>query len=465
MKKGTLIFSIIFLMMILVVPSILAIDITVKKTSSDEVYVKDTEKPIVFYLTITNSGQSDNFEFYNLAGFSMIPTGKTSIAGGESKEIKLELTPLAELPDKGYYTITCYIRDSGRSEIEQTLTFKIIELKDAFLIGSSDINIESTSTDVYIKNNENFDFGNINVKFSSPFFNVDKSFILGPKETKSFTIQLNKEDFKNLTAGFYTMTADVSTNGKEATTEGIVKFIEKNIVTTTKKNFGFFINTQVIEKKNEGNIIETSETVIKKNIISRLFTSFSPEPDLVEREGLIIYYTWVAEVSPGEIYSISVKTNWLFPFLVIVFLIAIVLLMKQYTLTNLVLSKRVSFVKAKGGEFALKVSILVHARKYIERINIIDRLPHLVEIYDRFGGEQPSKIDKKNKRVEWSFEKLEAGETRVLSYIIYSKVGVLGKFALPTATALYEREGDIHEAESNHAFFIAEQRTKDLPEE
>jgi len=49
---------------------------------------------------------------------------------------------------------------------------------------------------------------------------------------------------------------------------------------------------------------------------------------------------------------------------------------------------------------------------------------------------------------------------RTLTYIIYSKVGVLGKFALPTATAVYEKDGEIHETESNKAFFIAEQLKK-----
>ena len=464
MKKLVLMSSFL-LLTLLIIPSTLAINIKVEKQGTDEVYVKNLEKPIVFYLKITNNEPSDSFEFYNLLGFSMLPSGKISIAGGEAKEVKVEITPLAELPNKGYYTLTYFIKASDRSEVEQNFTFKIIELKDAFITGSSNINIESTSAEIYLRNTENFDFGDISVHFTSPFFNVDKSFSLGPKETKSFTMPLNKEDFKNLTAGFYTMTADVSVNGKEATIEGVVKFVEKNIVTTTKKDYGFLVNTQVIEKKNEGNIIETSETVIKKNIISRLFTSFSPEPDLVERDGLTVYYTWVAEVKPGGIFQITIKTNWLFPFLVILFLIAIVILMKQYTLTSLVLSKRVAFVKAKGGEFALKVSVLVHARKYVERVNVTDRLPPLVEVYDRFGGEQPSKVDKKNRRLEWNFEKLEAGETRVLSYIIYSKVGVVGRFALPTTTAVYKRDGEIHEAESNHAFFVAEQREKDIPGE
>ena len=32
----------------------------------------------------------------------------------------------------------------------------------------------------------------------------------------------------------------------------------------------------------------------------------------------------------------------------------------------------------------------------------------------------------------------------------------MGKFALPRTTAIYEREGQIKEAESNKAFFVSE---------
>ena len=147
-----------------------------------------------------------------------------------------------------------------------------------------------------------------------------------------------------------------------------------------------------------------------------------------------------------------------FPLLVVFFIGAIVLFAVQMSKTNLVMRKKVSFVRAKGGEFALKVSVFVNAKKYIERVTITDRIPYMVKLHERFGVEQPKRFSEKDRKIEWEFEKLETGEVRVLSYIIYSKVGVLGKFALPPATAVYDREGEIHESQSNKAFFLAEQR-------
>ena len=132
---------------------------------------------------------------------------------------------------------------------------------------------------------------------------------------------------------------------------------------------------------------------------------------------------------------------------------------KEYTRTNLKIRKRVTFVKSKGGEFALKISLIVEARKQVENLLIVERIPPLLNLYKKvFGREAPTKIDEKMKKIEWQFKRLEAGEKRMITYIIYSKVGVVGKFALPRTIGIYEREGKIHEASSNQAFFLTEQK-------
>ena len=440
-----------------ILPTIAAINLKVEKQSSNEVMILDLYEPAIFDLKITNFGDSDNFEFYNLLGFSMAPKGTVPIKSGATENVRLMIYPREDIKNKGFYTITYIIRGKDATEISQKITFKIIDLKDAFEVGSGEINPESNLMEVYIYNKEHFNFEEINAEFSSAFFTFNEKFSLGPNEKKTFEIELKKEDFKKLMAGYYTLNAEIQAQDQKVNAEGIIKFVEKDIITTTRKDYGFIISTKIIEKKNEGNTIAKSNTVIKKNIISRLFTSFSPEPDIVERDGTVIYYTWNREINPGESLEIRVKTNWLLPLLIIFFIIVIVVFAKQYSKTNLILRKQVRFVKAKGGEFALKVSIVVTAKKYVERVNIIDRLPPLVKVYERFGGESPSKIDDKAKKIEWNFEKLEAGETRILSYIIYSKLSVLGKFALPSAAALFERNGEIQEVQSNKAFFIAEQ--------
>jgi hypothetical protein len=180
----------------------------------------------------------------------------------------------------------------------------------------------------------------------------------------------------------------------------------------------------------------------------------------VDRQGFGVYYTWNQEIKPGESSEIKVQTNWLFPLILILFIVAIAGITRYYSTRNLVLKKRVSFVKTKGGEFALKVSVVIKAKRYIEKVNIMEKLPPLVKLHEKFGVEVPSRIDEKNRRIEWRFNKLEEGEVRTISYIMYSKIGVVGKFALPRTTALFEREGKILERNSNQAFFVIEQNQR-----
>jgi len=448
---------------LLIFPSVLALNLDIEKQSSNEVMIAELKNAVVFNLKITNLDASDSFQFYNSIGFEMLPTEKIFLSKGQTKDVQIKIFPIEGIKHRGFYTLRYFIQGQNPLDLEEEqLTFKIIDLKDAFEIGSGEVDPESNSIKIYVHNKVNFEFDEIKAEFNSAFFNFKRNFSLKANEKKEFSIQLNKEDFKKLMAGFYTLKAEIDVQDQKTEIEGIIKFIEKNVLTTTKKHYGFIINTQIIEKTNEGNVLVDSETVLKKNILSRLFTSFSPQPDIVERDGLTVYYTWSTKIKPGETLEIIVKTNWLLPLLVILFIIVIVVLTKQYSKTNLSLRKKVSFVKAKGGEFALKVSILVHAKKYVERVSIIDKLPMLVKIYERFGGEKPTRINEKNRRIEWTFEKLEEGETRMLSYIIYSKVGILGRFALPSATAVYEKDGKISETTSNRTFFIAEQRKGDI---
>lgn len=108
----------------------------------------------------------------------------------------------------------------------------------------------------------------------------------------------------------------------------------------------------------------------------------------------------------------------------------------------------------------MKVSIIIKAKRFVEHIKLTDKLPHLVELYEKFGTIKPDDIDIKNKRIEWNLEALDKGESRVFTYIIYSKIGVVGRFELPNAHAIYEKEGQMKETLSNRSFYINEPKEK-----
>jgi hypothetical protein len=70
---------------------------------------------------------------------------------------------------------------------------------------------------------------------------------------------------------------------------------------------------------------------------------------------------------------------------------------------------------------------------------------------------KPDKINAENRRIHWNIGDLNAGEERLFTYIVYSKVGIVGKFSLPGALAVFEKDGKIHEVESNKVFFMSDQ--------
>jgi len=437
-------------------------DIEVEKNPVNQVFIKELRKPAVFDLTIRNLGDSDTFEIYSLSGIDISPKGNFVIEKGGLKAIRIEVFPEQSIIDRnsGFISFGYKIRGQESGIKEDKLEIKLINLKDVFEITPYNIAVGDSEAIFYVQNNENIKFKDIDGVFSSAFFNMGKNFSLDEYGKKEFRVELDKNNIAKLIAGPYVLTSKISVEGKEVTIEKTFKFKEKSDISTSEKKSGFLIINYEIEKTNDGNLPIVSEIQIKKNVISRLFTTFSSNPNIVQRKGFNVYYTWQREIKPSEIQRVTFTTNWLFPVLVIVGLIVLVYLFKIYTSSYLNLKKKVVFVKTKGGEFALKVILTASANKYVENIKIIDKLPPLVKVYEKYGALPPTSIDERNRRLEWQIENLNEGEERVFSYIIYSKVGVMGRFALPMATAVYERDGEIKEIESNKVFFISEQRER-----
>jgi len=259
---------------------------------------------------------------------------------------------------------------------------------------------------------------------------------------------------KGLNAGSYLSSIQIEVKGKKANKEIMVNFLEQEDIESYEYSSGIIKKRHEIVRHNIGNVKKFVDIRIEKGLISSLFTSFNINPSDSGFKGLQRYYAWEKELVPNEELKVTVTTNWFYPILVILLIILVIYFIKRSAINDIDLDKKVSFVKTKGGQFALKITLRVRAKRFIERIHVVDKLPALVKLYEKFGAVPPDDIDLKNKRLEWEIESLNQGEERVFSYIIYSRIGVIGRFELPSATSVYEREGKIREATSNRAFFI-----------
>jgi hypothetical protein len=174
-----------------------------------------------------------------------------------------------------------------------------------------------------------------------------------------------------------------------------------------------------------------------------------------KRSGMGVKYIWERDLNPGESFAISTTTNYTIPLILIILIVLVVIFTKTYSLEAVNVEKKVSYVKTKGGQFALKVTLHVKARKHTDNIQIIDKLPEMTKLYEKFG-KMPERIDHATRRLFWTIPTLSSGEERVFSYIIYSGLNIVGRFELPNATAVFEQGGKQVEVWSNKAYFAVD---------
>src|SRR3989344_322109 len=456
LKKS--LFSLLFISLLLISVAS-AVNIKIVKQPLNDIVISELNQPARFIFNITNLDAGDNFQIYTLIGVDMTPRGTFRIEKGQTISIEVD----AYIPDNlrkntGYLTFNYKLIGENIGAIEDTLKVKIVDFKDLFEVKTDDITLDASSAAFYLQNRENTKLEGLKLKLTSAFFDFSKDNItLNPLEKLAFNIEINK-DVKTLVAGKYLLTAEINKEDITTSFDSSLKYVEKKDIESSEGLGGLLVTKKVVEAVNKGNV-ESIETInVRKNIISRLFTSFNIDSDRVKRKGFIVTYTWEENLKPGQTFSIVVKTNWTWPFIIILIIILIAAGLKLFFRKDIEISKKVVYVKTKGGEFALKVILSLRAKKFVENVRIIDQLPNLVKLHEKYGTLSPDRYDEKHRRVEWNLGSLNSGEHRVFSYVIYSNVNVVGRFSLPSVTLIYEREGKILEIESNKVFFLNEIR-------
>ena len=454
-KRGFFVF--VFLILILSLYSVNALDVFVSSEKVLSTIINDHDEAAVFKVTVNNQELSNSFDVYTFEKFQIVPE-EINISAGKTETFEFKFYPIGSMKDNiGYVTVPYYIRSKGKPDTGTqvgNVIIKLVEFENAFGVGGENINPDATSFKLYFYNVEDRNYDNVEVIFSSVFFDDNKQSIsLRPYERKEIIVPINKDKLKNLLADSYTVKATVTLNGKTTNIDGFVKILEKSGLSVSEDSSGILIRKYTIEKLNEGNVPTVAEIDLRKNVISRLFSTFSLEPSKIERKGFFVYYNWQKELGPNQALNVRVTTNWIFPFLLLVAILIIVFLINNYMKQDLIMKKRISIVKSKSDHFALKVTVRIKARKFMEKVTLYDRLPGMAKIYEKFPI-HPSKIDHERGKIQWDLGRLIEGEQREFSYIIYSKINVIGKFELPAATAFYEINGKPSQAKSNRVFFV-----------
>jgi len=421
------------------------------------IIVKEFNDPINFILYAENATPG-TYNLFTLADLNIEPKELFEVTESGSFEKDFTITPRKRLDIDGLYTFTMTLNHREVEKVDERFTINFVELKNLVSISTETVTLDSQIIEITVENKENVKLNNLTAKFSSILFDFEETFNLKPNGKTKIAFQPDPEVLKRTEAGVYIIDATFETPKGDVKVKGNLYLGEKKGISTVEDSGGLLIRTNTITKTNVGNTVESTEIKIKKNIFSRLFTSFNIEPTSTNRNGLSVEYSWFKlELDPTETYKIKAKTNYIFPILILIILIILIVGIKRFTETKLEIIKSVQPVKTKRGEFALRINLNTKTRKDVENVTLIDKVPAIVKIYNKFGSLKPDKVDPESRRLHWHIGDLAKGEERSFSYIVYSKVGIVGKFSLPSAAAIFEKEGNLHEVESNKVFFLNEQ--------
>jgi hypothetical protein len=324
-----------------------AIDLKVDSTVVSDAIITDFAKPAIFDLEITNFGSEDDFEIYSLVGIDITPTDKINLKKGETKVVQIQVMPQKHLlsKNKGYFSFEYKIKDSKNDAIKDQLTINILGLSQAVSVISDNINPSSTTTKLTIKNNANYDFTDLNLRIVSAFFDVEQTLNLEGLASKSIDVELNREKVRTSESGDYLVNTKIKVEGEEGESDSILKFLEREGIETTKDEEGFLIKRTSIIKFNVGNVYQVVDVNVEKSIFAYLFTTFNIAPTETDFDGFTVKYYWKIDLVPGEKSNLIVKTNWLWPIIIIAFAVIIFISVKRYIESDLIFTKNVSFVK------------------------------------------------------------------------------------------------------------------------
>ena len=319
--------------------------------------VRDLENSIKLTLDITGASEGI-YNLYTLADISIQPSEMFTVTESPFRK-EFTITPTSNIDDiEGYYSFTYTLNYRGFEKVNQKMLINLVNLKDTIEISSDSIDLSSGEISFYVQNKESVTLENLSAKFSSILFETEEIFDLGPNEKLEIFVDIDENKLKKIKAGVYIIESIFQTKDGTTKIDGNLYLGEKKGITSTQDKSGLLIRTETITKVNSGNVLESVQIQLKRNIFSRLFTSFNIEPALIERKGLIIEYAWTKErLNPAETYIIQAKTNYILPFLIIIVTALALLGFKRFSDTKIEVKKSVSHVKTKNNQFALKIQL------------------------------------------------------------------------------------------------------------
>ncbi|MBI2650656.1 hypothetical protein HYX04_05080 [Candidatus Woesearchaeota archaeon] len=292
-----------------------------------------------------------------------------------------------------------------------------------------------------VLNNQNvLDYPNLTVRIESNLFKDELFVPLGPKEDK--TIEVTKkldpmtipQEDRLVIAIFKDERLIVSPIVKEF---GVIEYVTQEDIPKEQSFLKIRKGVKVESNNPDYNGVVKVETTPLKN----LFVTTFPRAEITKEDGKH-YLVWQVVVGSDRTISVYTTENYRPIVVIIVLVIAAVALYFLFR-SPIVVRKGIGNVgMSEGGISEAKIVVRVKNRSanQITDIEVMDNLPHIAHVERELsiGSMQPHAIlkhPKKGLMIKWNIETLEAGDERVLSYRMKSRLPILGELSLPAASA------------------------------
>ena len=449
MKKAWFLVAIAFSLLILPLASA---EVQLSEKPINSIVVKELTTPAKFDITIkNNNAYSDSFVIDTLLDINITPKESVIVDKNSEKTVTVEISPSDSLraTQSGSFSFEYYAKGDKSGTTKSNMMIEFVPLSDLILT-EMPASVKSTDTEIPVKIKLSKDISlDASLTMVSELLSYAKTVTLSNQAT-DLTVPLKSEMPQ---AGVYTVKSTFTIGGYDYTeSKDMVLESVINVGEESAKSGNFLSYKSEITKENSGNSVTDVTVTVNKAIFASMFTSFNIKPTSVKRSGNMEVYEFTKELNPGEKLTVIATTSYAIPLVVLILLIVATWILIVVLTPQIKVSKKAVKVRTKSGVFATKIVLSIKNKgKEVTDLKIIDRLPAFTELVpEKFGTISPSEIRKKT--LIWHVDRLGVGEEIMLSYIVYSKLTIIGKLDIPISFTTYKDvKGNIHEAKSNMA--------------
>ncbi len=380
---------------------------------------------------------------------SSVELSGINFEGKETKSFNVELKPMKILPGS-IYSIELNF-ESENYDFEDRVVFQVyydvIPLNRSYQtllkIENVDypVNLDPRNEFIVKVDVRNFfpkDEDDIIARVKSPVFDFAEEFDIGSNVKKTVTIS-KKLDSK-LKPQFFSFQVVLERNGTNIASIGNLPLrisSYEDIEKSTNSSSFFLKSRETRIYKNNGNDVYESVVKIPVNFFSKMFISANHEEGYFIRDKGGQFLAFDLELEPEEEYVLIITRNYRSIFFILVG-IGVIFGLYFVFRSPVVVNKKAHILTTKeGGIRDMKVIISVKNRSHreVRDVEISEIVPKIAEVNLDLpvGTINPTKVVKNEYRgtlVKWEIEKMDRLEERIISFVIKSKLSILGNLRL-----------------------------------